>query len=214
MSSVASCPNMQKPSVDLVTFQKSTQISEYHCGPAVLQMLLSNIGISVSQETITKAAGISKTIETHGTRIDHMCLALERLHLDAVLWYKSGSTIEDIRHILETYHYPVGVEWQGLFTDDEDAVGDDTGHYSVVARVDFLRKSLIIVDPYKDFAQQDRIISNTTFLKRWWDENEVKHPVTHKKHIVRDERVLFFVTPGTRNFPETLGLLPGTSYNT
>ena len=32
------------------------QITENHCGPAVIQMLLENVGVSASQEEITVAA--------------------------------------------------------------------------------------------------------------------------------------------------------------
>jgi len=48
------------------------QITENHCGPAVLQMLLENIGVNASQQEITEAAGATHTIETLGTRVDQL----------------------------------------------------------------------------------------------------------------------------------------------
>jgi hypothetical protein len=38
----------------------------------VIQMLLENIAVNVSQEEITEAAGATHTIETHGTRVDQL----------------------------------------------------------------------------------------------------------------------------------------------
>jgi hypothetical protein len=84
----------------------------------------------------------------------------------------------------------VGVQWQGLFTDDEDEINDDTGHYSIVTRVDEEKQELIIADPYKDFRNQDRIISRQTFLKRWWDENEVRNSLSRKKYTLHDDKLL------------------------
>jgi hypothetical protein len=205
---------MQKTLLSIgYSFKKSTQISEFHCGPAVLQMLLTNIGIYVSQKAITKAAGITKTISTHGTRIDQMGKAIKKLKLPVSLWYKTHCTVSDIRTLLDTYNYPVGVEWQGLFSDEEEEPNDDSGHYSVVARVDTARSALIIVDPYKDFATQDRIIKIDTFLKRWWDENQVPRVGSKKAHTIRDERLLFIVTKSDVTPPDSLGLTHSSAYN-
>src|SRR5689334_5168881 len=60
--SPACCQSMPKTSSNSdFLFQKSVQISEAHCGPAVLQMLLGNIGIDITQHAIAEAAGITKT---------------------------------------------------------------------------------------------------------------------------------------------------------
>ncbi|OGG11707.1 hypothetical protein A2Z00_03620 [Candidatus Gottesmanbacteria bacterium RBG_13_45_10] len=176
-------------------------------------MLLGNLNIDVTQQTITSATGISKSdFNKNGIYINHMVRALQILTLDAMLWYKAHATIEDIRVLLDTYGYPVGVEWQGLFSDDEE-IDDDTGHYSIVTCVDDERKALIIVDPYKDFATQDRIIGIQTFLKRWWDDNELKDRVSGKKRMIRDEQLLFIITHASASFPSLLGMMPGSSYN-
>src|ERR1051325_2155201 len=80
------------------------QISENHCGPAVIPMLLENIGISVTQEAITDAAG-------------------------ARLCHKEKAKLDDLEFVLDECKYPVGGEWQGLFDDDVDEFSDDYGHY-------------------------------------------------------------------------------------
>lgn len=181
---------------------KFTQISDVHCGPAVIQMLLDGVGLTVSQEEITRAAGAEYTIKEHGTRVDQLALATARLAPQMKFWYKYNSSIDDIRTILRM-GYGVGVEWQGLFysTEEEEAEDYDddeeldSGHYSVISYLDEEQQQLIIVDPYKAFVHQDRIISLSTFHRRWWDINEVTNPYTGAKQEVKDERLLFFIKP-------------------
>jgi len=181
------------------------QISENHCGPAVIQMLLENIGVNATQEEITEAAGATQTIATHGTRVDQLAKAVQQLSPDARLWYKEKGTPGDLEYVLENYKFPVGVEWQGLFGDvDED--DDDYGHYSIVAHIDKVKDELIVVDPYKDFVDQNRILNISLFLKRWWDYNEVQDPQTGQKVFKKDEQLFFVVTPRSVSFPTELGM--------
>jgi ABC-type bacteriocin/lantibiotic exporter with double-glycine peptidase domain len=197
---------MQNPPPDPKKFSRLRwiqQISENHCGPAVIQMLLENIGVNVSQQEITEAAGATNTIETHGTRVDQLAQAVHRLVPIAKLWYKEKSSLDDLQYVLEECKYPVGVEWQGLF-DDIDDDDEDYGHYSVLAHIDTAKDELIIVDPYKDFVDQNRIIKVSTFLDRWWDFNEVKDPETGKKEFKKDEQLFFVVVPLSVTFPAEL----------
>lgn len=179
------------------------QITENHCGPAVTQMLLENIGVNVSQEEITEAAGATHTIETHGTRVDQLAKAVHILAPSAKLWFKEHASIDDLEYVLNERRFPVGVEWQGLF-DDEDDDDEDYGHYSVVANIDKAKDELIIVDPYKDFVDQNRIIKISTFEKRWWDYNEVKDVETGEKTFKKDEQLFFVVASLDVSFPEKL----------
>lgn len=179
------------------------QITENHCGPAVLQMLLENIGVNITQQEITEAAGATKTIETHGTRVDQLARAVHQLVPIARLWFKEHAGLDDIMYVLEEAKYPVGVEWQGLFEDMDDD-DEDYGHYSIVAHIDKTRDELIIVDPYKDYVDQNRIIRISTFLERWWDYNEVKDPQTGDKVFKKDEQLFFVVVPLAVSFPVEL----------
>jgi ABC-type bacteriocin/lantibiotic exporter with double-glycine peptidase domain len=181
------------------------QITENHCGPAVLEMLLGNIGVNVSQQEITDAAGATHTIETHGTRVDQLAKAVQQLVPIAKLWYKEKASLDDIFHVLEEAKYPVGVEWQGLFEDMDDD-DEDYGHYSIVAHIDKARGELIVVDPYKDYVDQNRIIKINTFQERWWDFNEVKDPQTGEKTFKKDEQLFFVVVPLAVTFPAELGM--------
>lgn len=162
---------MPNPQPDPRKFDRLTwieQITENHCGPAVIQMLLENIGVNVTQEEITAAAGAIHTIETHGTRVDQLAKAVDRLAPDARLWYKEKGTTEDLEYVLEVCKFPVGVEWQGLFG-DVDEEDDDYAHYSIISHMDKWKDELIVVDPYKDFVDQNRILKISLFPNRWWD---------------------------------------------
>jgi ABC-type bacteriocin/lantibiotic exporter with double-glycine peptidase domain len=181
------------------------QITENHCGPAVTQMLLENIGVNVSQEEITEAAGATHTIETHGTRVDQLARAVQELAPIAKLWYKEKASVEDLEYVLNECKFPVGVEWQGLFEDMDDD-DEDYGHYSIIAHIDPVKDEIIVVDPYKDFVDQSRIVKMSLFLSRWWDFNEVKDPETGEKEFKKDEQLFFVVAPLSVAFPAELGM--------
>ena len=181
------------------------QITENHCGPAVLQMLLENVGVNVSQEEITEAASATHTIETHGTRVDQLAKAVHELAPIAKLWFKEKASVEDLEYVLEECKFPVGVEWQGLFEDMDDD-DEDYGHYSILAHIDRVKDEIIVVDPYKDFVDQSRIVKMSLFLNRWWDFNEVKDPETGGKTFKKDEQLFFVVVPLSAAFPVELGM--------
>jgi ABC-type bacteriocin/lantibiotic exporter with double-glycine peptidase domain len=179
------------------------QITENHCGPAVIQMLLENIGVNASQEEITEAADATLTIATHGTRVDQLARAVNQLAPEAVLWYKEKGTPDNLEFVLDSCKFPVAVEWQGLFG-DVDEEDEDYGHYSIISHIDKVKDELIIVDPYKDFVDQNRILKMSLFLKRWWDYNEVQDPQTGEKMFKKDQELFFVVAPRTMSFPVEL----------
>jgi ABC-type bacteriocin/lantibiotic exporter with double-glycine peptidase domain len=197
---------MSNPQPDPKKFsrlRRIEQISENHCGPAVIQMLLENLGVNATQEEITEAAGATFTIETHGTRVDQLAKAVKQLAPIAKLWYKEKASPEDLEYVLNICKFPVGVEWQGLF-DDMDDEDEDYGHYSIIANIDKTKDEIIIVDPYKDFVDQSRIVKMSTFLNRWWDFNEVKDLETGEKTFKKDEQLFFVVAPLSVTFPDEL----------
>ena len=197
---------MSNPQPDPKKFsrlRRIEQISENHCGPAVIQMLLEDLGVNATQEEITEAAGATFTIETHGTRVDQLAKAVKQLAPIAKLWYKEKASPEDLEYVLNICKFPVGVEWQGLF-DDMDDEDEDYGHYSIIANIDKAKDEIIIVDPYKDFVDQNRIVKMSTFLNRWWDFNEVKDLETGEKTFKKDEQLFFVVAPLSVTFPDEL----------
>ena len=185
-----------------------TQIDESHCGPAVIQMLLHNLGIEVTQAAVAGAGGASDLIEQHGMHVGQLSQAVRQLAPSTCFWYKDHSTIEELIRIVADYDYPVGIEWQGVFEDSlEDETQDgDYGHYSVVTMVDSKNRKLVIVDPYKDFLSQDRIFPFEFFISRWWDINEFPDELTGKDHLVEDRQMMFVITPKEMTFPGLLGM--------
>ena len=185
-----------------------TQISESHCGPAVVQMLLHYLGIEVTQEEVVEAGGAGDLIERLGMRVDQLGRAVRRLAPQTCFWYKDHSTIEELVRIIADYDCLVGIEWQGIFEDTlEDETQDgDYGHYSVVTMVDSKSQKLVIVDPYKDFRSQDRIFTFEFFMSRWWDTNEIPDPLTGKNRLVEDRQMMFLITPEEVTFPSLLGM--------
>jgi len=199
---------MSKPLPDPKKFnrlRRIQQITENHCGPAVIQMLLENIGVDATQEEITEAAGATRTIETHGTRVDQLAKAVQQIAPIAKLWYKEKASLDNLEYVLDICKFPVGVEWQGLF-DDMDDDDEDYGHYSIISHIDKVKDEIIIVDPYKDFVDQNRIVKMSLFLNRWWDYNEVKDPQTGEKYFKKDEQLFFVVAPLSVTFPDDLGM--------
>jgi len=187
-----------------------TQISEAHCGAAVLQMLLETMGVTTDQKTIAEVAGVENTIEEYGMRIDQIAIACNRIAPHLVFWYKYYSSLEDLKYLLKK-EIAVGVEWQGLFyqsLEEEEAAGKDDadyGHYSAISFYDEELQQIVIVDPYKDFANQNRVFNLETFLERWWDTNEIKDKYTGKTEIVEDNRLLFFLTTTEEEIPAEMG---------
>lgn len=204
-----------------------TQISESHCGPAVIQMLLAQCGVIVSQQQIADAAGVTDLIEMNGTRVDQLAQSVRILAPQLQFWFKENSKLEDLITLVSDNHFPVGVEWQGLFEDEDDEDDDededeeteagepledsetgdsDYGHYSLIIYMDEDSKQLIIADPYKDYISQDRIFTFQEFMNRWYDYNEIIDPQSGEARIEQDYHMMFIVAPKEETFPDSLGM--------
>lgn len=178
-------------------------------------MLLGNLGIEVSQEDVAEYGGATDLIELNGMRVDQLALAVRKLAPQILFWYKDRAKLKELAKLVAKYRIPVGVEWQGVFEDEdengangEDSETEDTdyGHYSVVSYVNRKKKELIIVDPYKDFIAQDRIFSFDQFKKRWWDFNEITDLETGETRLVEDYHMMFIVTGKEEEYPLLLGM--------
>ncbi len=197
-----------KKTINELLPNRYTQITESHCGPAVIQMLLANLGVIVTQEKITEAAGASKSIEEYGMRVDQLAKAVHSVSKNAKFWYKENSSIEDLDSLINKFNFPVGVEWQGVFDSfEEESLVEDPercGHYSIITFID--NKNLIIVDPFKDFANQDRVFTIKQFIPRWWDTNKAVGD-DGKINTKRDSKLMFIVAPFSLSFPKSLGMV-------
>jgi hypothetical protein len=188
------------------------QISEYHCGPAVLQMLLAQQGVIASQQHLTELADVAATIETSGTRVDQLARAVAWLRKGLCLWYKTQASAADLVALVCDRRCAAGVEWQGLFEEseaDEDFATEDYGHYSIVTRIDRRRGLITLRDPYPDFWRADRVFRLDWFIDRWWDVNLAPAPRTGRLRPVKDRRMLFIITGERARFPAALGMTRG-----
>ncbi len=199
-------PNQSKSKPTKITSIK--QITNSHCGPAVVEMLLNHLDIPVSQEAITKAADAEKTIKKHGTNIYQLSNAVNKLVPSVTLWFKKDCSFEEIETILFQYNYPVAVEWQAYFKDKNEKIEDKTGygHYSIISHIDRDKNEVIIADPHKDFVDLGRRVPLDIFIKRWWDQNEITYPDTGEKVLEEDYHMLFIITPNEEKFPSKLGM--------
>lgn len=184
------------------------QITVSHCGPAVLEALFSFFGIKVFQKAVVKSLRAGKKIKRAGISIKDLGRAVKIIGKKKyVFWKKANATINDLWLVVNKYKYPVGVEWQGIFYEDED---EDNGHYSVVTVVNKKAGFLRLADPYVKFAGLDRKFSFKNFEKRWWDENEIIISGTKKKKVILDKEMMFLITPKGVTFPKKLRMVKGS----
>lgn len=171
------------------------QITSFHCGPAVLAALFSFVGRRVTQTGIVRSLRAQNKIKSQGVNIKNLARAAAIVGRgEFVFWKKDGAKISDLNAIVNEYRYPVGVEWQGVFYEDED---EDNGHYSIVTAINPKKGYILLSDPYKRFAGLDRKFRIRDFVKRWWDVNG----------LVYDRKMLFVVTPRKALFPRRLGMV-------
>jgi hypothetical protein len=184
---------------------RTSQEDISYCGPATLQMLIEFNGRKTGQAKIVDAADAGHKIETHGTRVVDLAKATLTLFPDLYFWYKHEATINELAQITREFKWPVGVAWQGIFGRglNSDAQ-DDPGHYSVVTKCEPAHNKIYLADPYVDFAGKDRQLSITEFKSRWWEETEVIDPITGKKSVEEDYRLMFVVAPVEIDFPQIM----------
>jgi hypothetical protein len=184
------------------SMERTTQISIYACGPATLEMLFSFVGLKVTQTGLIRSIRAGNKIKQYGIDVKDMAKAANiKAKKKFTFWKKEHSTI------VNKYHYPVGVEWQGVFYENED---EDSGHYGVVTKVDKKLGFLRIADPYFNgyfhFHGTDRKFKISEFKKKWWDVNEVKIAGRIKTRTIKDVRMMFLITPVGETWPKKLGM--------
>jgi len=178
---------------------RTKQIDSYSCGPAVIIALYSNFGVKASQKGIIALLRAARKIKKYGLSLKDLARASRIVGKGAFsFWRKANGKISDLDAIVNKYKYPVAVEWQGVFYEDED---EDNGHYCIVTRVNKKAGILRLSDPYPSFAGVDREFKIKDFMKRWWDENVVRG------RTLRDERVMFLVIPKSESWPKKLGMV-------
>lgn len=208
--------------IPFANLKRVRQETSAYCGPAVLEMLFSHFGIEVNQKQILSAARIDESrVKEYGMSPPDLALATKNLPVGFNFWYKTDATASDLVQVIRLYNYPAGVNWQGIFTleDNNDyndnssftygGEEDDEGHYSVVTDIDTVSNYIRVADPYGHYAGRDRIFSIVEFEKRWWDETNEIDPITQKQRWVYYHRLMFLVLPQTITFPADLGMKLG-----
>ena len=198
--------NWFRPQGYFPRMRRVKQITSYHCGPAVVKMLLSCQGVTVNQKDIVAAAGIGRHLKIYGMTVAEMSQAVSRLFPKLQLWYKDNSNLKELQTVIRDYQVPVGVEWQGVFEEYED---EDNGHYAVVVYLNMADNVILLADPFKKYAGKDRRFSIIDFEHRWWDINEISDPRTGKHKLVKDYHMMFMILPQELAWPESLGGIRG-----
>lgn len=178
--------------------ERVKQISTSHCGPAVLASLYSYLDVKVSQRGIVASLRAQNKIKNYGFNMLDMAKAGKIAGKGKFsFWRKTNAKVSDLDLAINKYKSPVGVEWQGVFYEDED---EDNGHFSIITKLDKKNGFLRMADPYYKFAGVDRKFKIKEFEKRWWDENMI-----HGRNL-HDKRVMFVVTPKSATWPKKLGM--------
>lgn len=187
------------------------QQSLYSCGPATLEMLFSFVGLKVTQTRLISSIRAQNKIKVYGIDVNDMGKAAKiagKKQFD--FWRKQKATVNDLNLVLNKYHYPVGVEWQGVFYENED---EDSGHYGVVTKIDKKSGYMRIADPYFlnyfNYNGVDRKFRISDFVNKWWDTNEIKVAGRSKTRSVVDTHMMFIVTPKGEIWPKKLGMKKG-----
>ena len=181
------------------SMKRVRQISSYHCGPAVISELFSYLGKDISQTAVVRSLRATNKIKSVGLNIHDLARATNALgRQEVIFWRKHKTTVNDLSLAVNKFKYPVGVEWQGVFYEDED---EDNGHYAVITKLDKEANYLRMCDTYANFSGVDRRFRINDFAKRWWDVNRIKG-----RNII-DKKTMFVITPRDETWPKKLGMV-------
>lgn len=212
--------------VNSLSFSRSRQETGSFCGPAVIQMMLSSLGIDKSQREISDAYAAYEVVMKEGIPLKGLAKSIKSLGLDVTVWQKYNSSVDDITKLIET-GIPVGFDWQGIF--DHDEYGDeywnfksrwktwwevkrgipqlsgDQGHYCIALEVNNEKGFLRFADPYGHYAGKDRFVALWEFEERWWDDRLDKDDQGNVIRVL-EEKLIFVVTKKEDEFPLNLGM--------
>jgi len=191
--------------------KRLAQQNSYYCGPASLQMLLSFYDITLDQQQVVDFLQINQKIITHGMTITEMGYFTNQSYPQLQFWYKFNSSTTELSQLINEFHLPIGIEWQGIFDyPDEEAFedeDDDPGHIAIATAINTQENYIYIADPDAHYAGTDRKFSILQFERRWWDINEVVDQLTHRHQEIDDYHGLFLITPKNFSFPDSFKLL-------
>lgn len=187
---------------------RAREISNYSCGSATMEMLLSYVGVKTTQTKLIKSIRAQNKIKLYGLDVNDLAKITKIAgKKELVFWRKHHATINDLVLAINKFKYPVGVEWQGDFYEDED---EYKGHYAVVTKIvkksGFLRMSDPYFNTFFGYKDLDRKYKISDFVKMWWDTNEIRISNSKKTKLVKDTKVMFVVTKKGDSWPKKLGM--------
>lgn len=190
------------------------QANPFYCGPAVMEMLLKYRDIyHLDQNDLANLSGVNEQIFDTGMTLSEMAATINHQELPVQFWFKTDSNLKELATIIDVYHQPVGVEWQGVFDYDDDEIDedgdDDPGHYSIVTHCSTYDNQIFIADPDHHYAGTDRYFSVMQFERRWWDINTLKNPMTGYVEETEDYHALYVIVPREEIFPVQMGMSLG-----
>jgi len=203
---------------------RSRQETGSYCGPAIVQMLVSQFDKQVDQKQIVEACGAAKTVMKLGIPLKSLVVGIKKLFPELVIWQKNNSSIEDIER-LTSRGYLVVFDWQGIFQGDEyhddqydgkivswwkKVMGEpelkgDQGHYCIALEVNTEKGYLRFADPYGHYAGKDRFVALWELEERWWDDR-LDRDEQGKVVRVLEEKLIFLLTKAGDDFPASLGM--------
>jgi hypothetical protein len=203
----------------MLRLKRFAQITDSHCGPAVIQMLLYRYGFTYSQKQIVAAARAKTRLIKEGTRPDHLARAVRVLAPAYRLYFKDLATSRDLNLLINTHKVPVAVNWQGLFYDtvlEEKKFSpfDDHGHYSIVIGFDPTKDSLVMAEPYYEYTPKPRTFKYSWFKTRWHDADPQTKPKEEFKTSFISKRLLFVVLEKDNPVVASCHLLPEKALRT
>lgn len=188
---------------------RAREISNYSCGPAVLQMLLSFVGVKASQLGMIRSLRAQKRIKIYGIDTKDMAKVTRIVGEKSLsFWRKHNATVNDLSYVVNKFKYPVGVEWRGDFFENED---EDKGHYAVVTKIDKNAGEMRMSDPYFNtffaYNNLDRKYKISEFVKIWWDTNPIFVAGSSKPRWIKDVKTMFVITPKEVTWPKKVGMV-------
>lgn len=194
-----------------VKLKLQAQITDSHCGPAVVSGLLGFYDIKVTQDEVVEAANVKSRLKKHGMRPDQMAKAIRLLAPNLNIWFKQNANRRDLDVLINKYELPVVVDWQGLFYDtvkEERQKNPDgeRGHYSIVVDINPEMDEITIADPYSDYVNSPRKFSYRWFKKRWWDVDHIIDRKTKEIDSIYTKKLILLAVPKELELPGSLKL--------
>ena len=88
------------------------EISNYSCGPATLEMLLSFVGFKVPQKQLIRSLRAQNTIKLYGINIKEMARAVNAAGKGKLaFWRKHGASVNDIALAIGKWYTPCRTTW-------------------------------------------------------------------------------------------------------